>query len=564
MFRLNRCRSIAAGCWPPRAQGPTLIKRFSRLRASRPRLVASNTLVGRAMSSHTPSDMQHDFFRYTSGRWLWDEETRLRERYRWFDVLELQAAAAKSVGAKKCVSMVKIAEGNFNRVFRLHMDNSSTVIARIPTLRTGSSRLKVASEVATMDFALSILGIPVPKVLAWSMEDDNPVQAEYIIMEEAEGSQLRQVWTTLSLDSKLKIVADYINIEKKLLSVSFLRFGSLYFAQHGFPGCIKAQIEGNYTSSTKAKVENRFAIGPMADDDFWEDERKDMSIDRGPWEQPQDYLKAIAKREAAWLSEYADRDAAPTRVTSLIIDRSQHLPEAHLDLYDKFERIAEYILPSDKRLLQPAIWYWDTSYSNIFVQGNKISSIIDWVDTCVGPLYLQARRPRFVTDNEDALGELYSRNTSDTNPLLHEILNLPHRDKRVYLHSFAHDTWNNDILPFRECLIQFFRRWDEFCPSQPCPIQFTSEELAEHFSRAEGWNKYADFWDVISPLVQRDGWTENETYDEAAKVLADTRADWLEFCEGEEMRAQMELCEREEMRASLEQATRWMDKSLPQ
>ncbi|KAK5633270.1 hypothetical protein RRF57_008985 [Xylaria bambusicola] len=97
-------------------------------------------------------DAQHEFFRYTSGRWLWDEESRLRERYRVFDVHELQVIAAKSVCAEKCVDMVKRAEGGFNKVFRLVMDNGSAVIARISMPNTGSPRWTTASEVAIMDF----------------------------------------------------------------------------------------------------------------------------------------------------------------------------------------------------------------------------------------------------------------------------------------------------------------------------------------------------------------------------------------------------------------------------
>lgn len=113
------------------------------------------------MSLLVTPDAQHEFFRYTSGRWLWDEEAQLRDRYRLFDVQELQAAAAKSVGAEKCVDMIKLAEGGFNKVFRLVMDNGKAVIARIPNPNTGSLRWTTASEVATMDFVRNSLSPPI-------------------------------------------------------------------------------------------------------------------------------------------------------------------------------------------------------------------------------------------------------------------------------------------------------------------------------------------------------------------------------------------------------------------
>jgi hypothetical protein len=50
---------------------------------------------------------------------------------------------------------------------------------------------------------------------------DNPVQAEYIVMEEAPGTSLADAWADLALQSKDKVIQDLVAIEKKLLSVSF-------------------------------------------------------------------------------------------------------------------------------------------------------------------------------------------------------------------------------------------------------------------------------------------------------------------------------------------------------
>lgn len=92
------------------------------------------------------------FFRYTSGGWLWDEEQQLQDRYRAFNVAGLQDLAAKAIGSGSCVSITKLAEGGFNKVFRLDMDNGKLVLARIPNLNAGPSFHTTASEVATMEF----------------------------------------------------------------------------------------------------------------------------------------------------------------------------------------------------------------------------------------------------------------------------------------------------------------------------------------------------------------------------------------------------------------------------
>jgi len=107
--------------------------------------------MSRTMTTNSTSKYEH-FFRYTSGRWLWDEESQQRERFLVFNVQELQRIAAESVGADACVSITKLAEGGYNKVFRLVMDNGAVAIARIPNPNAGPAYKTTASEVATMDF----------------------------------------------------------------------------------------------------------------------------------------------------------------------------------------------------------------------------------------------------------------------------------------------------------------------------------------------------------------------------------------------------------------------------
>lgn len=50
---------------------------------------------------------------------------------------------------------------------------------------------------------------------------NNPVQAEYIVMEEALGIPLADIWEDMKIYSKDKVIKSLVAIEKKLLSVSF-------------------------------------------------------------------------------------------------------------------------------------------------------------------------------------------------------------------------------------------------------------------------------------------------------------------------------------------------------
>lgn len=142
--------------WPRRVCQPLSQPHFAKNthRTSRNRL-AVRTITG-FRDKMTPEDSQFEhFFRYTSGRWLWDEEQQLRDRYKAFDVSRLQTVAAQAVGSDSCASITKLAEGGFNKVFRLIMNDGKTVLARIPNPNAGPPFYTTASEVASMEFVSS-------------------------------------------------------------------------------------------------------------------------------------------------------------------------------------------------------------------------------------------------------------------------------------------------------------------------------------------------------------------------------------------------------------------------
>ncbi|KAJ8070008.1 hypothetical protein OCU04_000411 [Sclerotinia nivalis] len=93
------------------------------------------------------------------------------------------------------------------------------------------------------------------------------------------------------------------------------------------------------------------------------------------------------------------------------------------------------------------------------------------------------------------------------------------------------------------------RHWDELGLNTPCPIQFTEEELQAHYRDGEGWNERADFWDSLAGFVSRDGWTSNETYDQALEMFAELREEGLKNLTGKE-------------RADFEAQTRWAERKV--
>lgn len=108
-----------------------------------------------AFSSSRAISFKYDFdpYEYTSGRWLRNDAAQRDARHVRFDFAALcQKAIDASPGANKILQGVKM-EGGFNRAFILHLDNGSSVVARIPFSVAGPPRLVTNSEVATIAYS---------------------------------------------------------------------------------------------------------------------------------------------------------------------------------------------------------------------------------------------------------------------------------------------------------------------------------------------------------------------------------------------------------------------------
>jgi hypothetical protein len=223
-------------------------------------------------------EQQDELFSYTSGHYLYNEQRRLAERYVEFNIEELKAVATESVGRKRVSHMKKLAEGGFNRVFLLTMDDGFEVIVKIPYHLTVPKHFTTESEVATIDFLQSKV-IPVPRVYAWSSKSDNAVGTEYTIMEKAPGQPLEDRWFSLNPKERVRLVTSYVGLEIKLFSLRIDAFGSLYYKEN-LPPHLQADIYAADTPDESGDAK-RFCVGPTADYMFWRGKRDGLELDRG-------------------------------------------------------------------------------------------------------------------------------------------------------------------------------------------------------------------------------------------------------------------------------------------
>ena len=226
--------------------------------------ISAFSLPTEARAGHS----DESFFSYTAGRFLFNEMQQLKERYKRFSIPDLQAVAIKALQANKCTSMVKIAEGSFNKVFLLTMDMGQQIIARIPHPNAGPAHYTTASEVATMHYLRTKLQLPVPHVIGYSCDATNPVGSEYILMDRIAGVNLSAKWEALNDEKKGKIIDRLAQLQSKLLSVQFASYGNLYFTAD-----VQTTLRASRMYTHESPDDRTYCIGPTTERMFWEPDR---------------------------------------------------------------------------------------------------------------------------------------------------------------------------------------------------------------------------------------------------------------------------------------------------
>jgi hypothetical protein len=117
-------------------------------------------------------------------------------------------------------------------------------------------------------------------VYTWSSSTENPVGAEYIIMERSRGIELGKIWDDLPGLDKFEIVKKLVGFEKAYVSTRFPMYGSLYYAKD-LPEVLPSQLV-NLDSKIDDTVHSVFAVGPTTNRAFFDDGRDAVDVDRGP------------------------------------------------------------------------------------------------------------------------------------------------------------------------------------------------------------------------------------------------------------------------------------------
>ncbi|KAK2812216.1 hypothetical protein FQN50_001574 [Emmonsiellopsis sp. PD_5] len=523
------------------------------------------------MTNSSDKDIsERSLFSYTSGRFLYNESTRLRERYVEFNVAALKEAVTQHTGHGKVVNLQKLSEGGFNRVFLARLEDNSQVIIKIPFDHSVPRTYATASEVATLAFLRS-KGIPVPKVYGWSSTANNPVGVEYIVMETASGIGLDTKWFEMTKKQQLTLATEVIDIEKKLFAIPFSSTGSVYFKKD-LPPQMQTDLYLPGTVDPDADSET-FCIGPITDYMFWYGKRAELQLDRGPWKNPHEYLLAIGNRELAWAKHFGKPRGVDFPHNAFFPDVNSH--ELYMALLEKYLAIAPFLLPKESSDPgnQAILRHPDLTPGNVFVSPEtyKITSIIDWQHTVISPLLLAAGHPPLFENPDDEPPDTleppeppegYATFDPAEKAEVDELLRRRHlyylyrvfngaRNKqhlsacadpvlhpRQHLIDYAGRQWMGNLMTLRGALIRMREFWPLLPTDKECPISFTEEEVQKHHEDESMWfklNLLVNNWRDRMGGVSEEGWVRTEAYTHAAEKNNEIKAQCLREADPDEV-----------------------------
>lgn len=231
-----------------------------------------------------------------------------------------------------------------------------------------------------MAYLRKTTSLPVPTVLDWSDDAQNPLKTEYIIMEHVDGVQLRQQWETMNPLTHLLCVESLAKLLKELNLLQFPAYGSIYFDS--------APVH----DSQRVPLSDGFFIGPSLAHRYWPECGPGLDRwyqrrrpNRGPWTSFEAFTESLVD---IGVSHF------PPETVPGTLDHYGSVQE-NLELLDALDK-ATAELSKDQRLLdvsEPRLFHNDLHMRNIFVSRAdpaQITGLIDWQSATLDPIFLYA------------------------------------------------------------------------------------------------------------------------------------------------------------------------------
>ena len=282
-------------------------------------------------------------------------------------------------------------------------------------------------------------------------------------------------------------------------------------------------------------------------------------------------LQAVGTRELAWLQEYGRPCFPQNPLHRELHEQKKSDPAIQIKALKDFLQVSPCIVPDKQGLNRPTLRHPDLSPSNIFVsKEGEISGLIDWEDTTILPLFLQARFPEHfqnfgdedaenfrqprLPENFDSLSgeekkaeeEVYRRRqlhffylgaTSQNNRRHFDALFFDPVARRAKLYQRARSPWEGDNVSLKAELIKTVRSWPSVRSNEgmKCPIEYSEDEIKECLALKAEQKKLDETLQVWRDCigVTADGWVSNDDYEATKQRAHDLKAEFMAGAESE-------------------------------
>jgi hypothetical protein len=278
-------------------------------------------------------------------------------------------------------------------------------------------------------------------------------------------------------------------------------------------------------------------------------------------------LAAAGHKETAYLKQFGQPLLPLRRERRPSYKYQPQLPSCHIESLEQYLSITPSLIPRDPTLSRFCIRHPNLRPDNIFVSrtpdGWKIISIIDWQQTSILPMFLQAGIPEHPQgygdvvlqhatppsqpDNLDESNEAqratkkhlyhsllflhnYIATTMECNQLHYAAFTDPMYKLRSRLFQCGGAPWEAESFDLKAALIEATEKWNELTGGDElCPLKFDDEELHKMKVLGEEISKIDAGFEILQSIcgVGEDGWVSNEGYERTTTFLKKTKEEGL-------------------------------------
>ncbi|KAF2146165.1 uncharacterized protein K452DRAFT_305137 [Aplosporella prunicola CBS 121167] len=373
---------------------------------------------------------KESLFKWTYDRFLADENTFMAMHRVDFNVGALVRAASRVTNGVPCKSIIKISEDYYLPQVLRAPDAKWKTINRQDAPAARQYPAPDMREPGRCDGLL----------LDWNsrLGAENPVGSEYILMKKIPGIRLESLWETnrFTKEHLEELAKQIAYMEKRLLNMTFCNIGAIYYK-----GDISPAKPFVYTNPEGEEVNNpKFVIGPVTSRSWLLNGRCTLECDRGPWDSPIDFLKAIVNREllatdtAPQLPQPMDSLLGPGSYRPSIL-KNHRAGSMYLQLL-------EHVLPTHPAMSQYRLWHnrlsEDCILAPLYKQDIQLPYFHHWVrkaDAVYG--YEEDPSLSETLDNEPYRGTCKLQNLSN------DILRLNRRPDVLHAQMYRNSTAGN-------------------------------------------------------------------------------------------------------------------------